>query len=132
MSSWCHALSVNDFGSSMESIEISLLFVAFSVAVPEEGTNFQLSQSSHFGPEGPHLTPASPLTQAIYAFKGRKQGVWDGFWPSSSIGARVVAPGAASVVARQQWPPPWHHIGLGLEATMGLPSAVGLPSSSHP
>ena len=132
MSSWCHAPSANDFGSLMESLEISLLFVAFSVVVPEKGTNFWLSQSSGFGPEGPCPTPVFLLTQAIYAFKDRKQDVWDGFQPFSSTGARVVAPGAASIVARQQWLPPWHQVGLGLVGTMGLPSAVSWPPSSHP
>lgn len=69
----------------MESIEIFLLFVAFSVVIAENGTTFWFSQSSGFGPEGPRLTPASLLTQEIYAFKDRKQDVWDGFSLSLSL-----------------------------------------------
>lgn len=48
----------------------------------------------------------------------------------SNLYAPLDPPRAASIVARQQWPPPWHQVGLGLVGTMGLPPAVGWLSSS--
>lgn len=133
MSSWCCAPSADDFGSLMESTETFLLFVAFYVVVSEKGTNFWWSQPSGFGPGGPCLTPAFLLTQAIYAFKDGEQDEWDGFWSFFATGVRVVAPGAAFIVARQQWPPTsGHQVALGLAGTVGLPSAVCWPHILSP
>lgn len=69
--------------------------------------------------EGPCLTPASLLAQGYMHLR-----------TENTTCGLAVAPGAASVITRQQWSPSWHQSGLGLAGTMALPSAVGWPSYS--
>lgn len=91
---------------------------------PRKGHKLLAVPVSGFGPEGPGLTAAPLLTWTIYACKDRKQNV--GCLPAFLL-PWSQGGGATSIVLRQQWPPPWRQVGLGLVGTMGFSSAVYQP-----